>query len=226
MRTGKEKKSGRRFGRRPLVLLTVLLALAAATPARAHKVMVFAWISGNQVHTESKFSGGRRVKAGKIEVFDQDGKLLLTGTTDDQGKYNFPLPAAKELKIVLTAGMGHRGEWRVSREEIKAARAEASTGRAAKPADGGGEIAPAADSRPAAAPAMSADQPAAVVTLSRRELRQLLDQALDRKLEPVIRMLTEAREHRPSLTDILGGIGYIIGLVGLAAYLRQRQKKE
>ena len=37
-------------------------------------------------------------------------------------------------------------------------------------------------------------------------------------------MLAESRDQGPALGDILGGIGYIIGLMGLAAYMRFRRK--
>ncbi len=199
-------------------IMVLLFSLLLGGTARAHKVVVFAWLAGDRVFTESKFSGGRRVKAGKIEVFDQDGKLLLTGTTDGEGKYDFPLPAARELKIVLNAGMGHRGEWRVSAAEIKAAR-EGGAATAAAPATAANAAAAPATTPADAAPGGRPE----IVTLDRRELQHLIADELDRKLEPVMRLLTEAREHRPSLTDIIGGIGYIIGLVGLAAYFRYRR---
>ena len=38
-------------------------------------------------------------------------------------------------------------------------------------------------------------------------------------------MVAELRQTGPTLTDVLGGIGYIIGLVGLAAYVRYRRKE-
>ena len=37
--------------------------------------------------------------------------------------------------------------------------------------------------------------------------------------------ITALNENRISLSDILGGIGYIIGLVGLAAYMQYRRKR-
>ena len=37
-------------------------------------------------------------------------------------------------------------------------------------------------------------------------------------------MLTESAENGTTMRDIIGGIGYIIGLVGLAAYLRYRKR--
>ena len=49
-----------------------------------------------------------------------------------------------------------------------------------------------------------------------------LEKALDKKLAPVLRMLAEMHEQKVRLTDVLGGIGYIIGLVGVAAYFKRK----
>jgi nickel transport protein len=49
-----------------------------------------------------------------------------------------------------------------------------------------------------------------------------LEKALDKKLAPILRMLAEMQEQKVRLTDVLGGIGYIIGLVGMAAYFKRK----
>ncbi|MFH1082918.1 MAG: hypothetical protein V1751_05960, partial [Pseudomonadota bacterium] len=59
---------------------------------------------------------------------------------------------------------------------------------------------------------------------SQDEIRVAVERALENKLRPVMEMLTEVRDRGPTLRDVIGGIGYIIGLVGLAAYLRYRRK--
>jgi nickel transport protein len=96
----------------------VILALGVwATPALAHRVLVFATVQGDTIHTESKFIPDTPMRRGKIMVLDaKTGKMLLTGETDEQGKFSFPIPAEAragkmDLKIVAEAAMGHRGEW-------------------------------------------------------------------------------------------------------------------
>jgi nickel transport protein len=57
------------------------------------------------------------------------------------------------------------------------------------------------------------------------ELEALVEMTLERKLKPMreeIRRLREAAG-RPGLTEILGGIGYIMGLAGIAAYFKYRK---
>jgi nickel transport protein len=93
----------------------ILIICALTTPALAHRVLVFAYTEGDTVHTESKFVPSTPVKQGKIMVIDQKtGKELLTGQTDDQGKFSFKIPPEAQkadLKIVIEASMGHRGEF-------------------------------------------------------------------------------------------------------------------
>ena len=60
-------------------------------------------------------------------------------------------------------------------------------------------------------------------------LTKSLETALDKKLEPIVRMLgkqekllLEEKYGGPKLTDIVGGIGWIVGLFGLAAFFLSR----
>ncbi|MBN2333022.1 MAG: hypothetical protein JXO49_02815 [Deltaproteobacteria bacterium] len=188
--------------------------------AEAHKVMVFAWIEGNTIHTESKFSGGKLVKEGKVEVFDAVGSLLLTGTTDDQGEFSFPLNNLGPLSIVLTAGMGHQGSWTISREEISDAGFSAPSPAAAAANHQERPQLQTADVR------KSLPNPAGEpISCSQEEvIRQAVEKALDKKLQPILKQLAAAQEKGPTFTDIVGGIGYIVGLVGLVAYLQARKK--
>ncbi len=55
----------------------------------AHKVMIFAWVQGDKIFTESKFSGGKLVKGGDVIVYDLEGNQLLEGQTDDKGEFSF-----------------------------------------------------------------------------------------------------------------------------------------
>jgi nickel transport protein len=54
----------------------------------------------------------------------------------------------------------------------------------------------------------------------------IIDKSLDRKLTPVINMLADAVDPGPRLSDVVGGIGYIFGLVGVALYFSTRRKEK
>lgn len=192
-------------------MLSLLIVLAPSA-APAHNVTVFAWVEGDTVYTESKFSGGRVAKEARIEVYDAQGQKLLEGRTDDQGRFAFRPPRPEALQIVLIAGSGHRNAWRVAAEEFAGA------------ADGG-DAAPAATTVTAAPsrPAAPEDTGSGRVSLAPEELQALIEQSLDKKLAPILHRLGGI-EQGPSLSDVIGGIGYIIGLVGLGAYIHSRRK--
>ena len=103
-----------------LNLAALLIALFACLDlSNAHRVNLFAWVEGDTIFVESKFSGGKRVNAGKIIVTDPEGTELLTGTTNVNGEFYFKIPKKTDLKITVLAGTGHRAEWTIATSEIK-----------------------------------------------------------------------------------------------------------
>ena len=183
----------------------VLLTAIAATSAWAHKVTVFAWVEDRTVHTQSKFSGGRSAKNAQIAVYNAAGEKLLEGRTDTQGRFAFTPSKPEALRIVLMAGSGHRGEWTLAAEAFAPTAAHAGAPLEATTSDA------------------HATTPPAAVPPKDDELQAMIEAALDKKLAPVLRRL-EVQEQGPALKDVFGGIGYIVGIVGLVAYLRSRRK--
>jgi nickel transport protein len=53
-------------------------------------------------------------------------------------------------------------------------------------------------------------------------LEAMIERALDQKLQPIAKMLAETRAQNVTLQDIIGGIGYILGLMGIALYFKSR----
>jgi nickel transport protein len=198
--------------------ICLILALCAvATPALAHRVLVFAYAEGDTIHTESKFVPNDPVRQGKILVIDhKTGKELLTGQTDDRGKFSFKIPAAAvaqkmDLEIVVEAAMGHRGSWLLKADSYLTG---ATPGKAAAPV------------ARAPAPASASVTPGTKATVDQQALEAALNKALERQLAPLKEMLTELTIHRTTPTDIIGGIGYILGLFGLWAYFQSKRKKD
>ena len=101
-----------------VLLLALMCVIAAPATVFAHKVTVFAWVEGDKVYTESKFSGGRVVKGGLIEIFNETGEKLLEGKTNDSGEYSFNPPQKTTLIVKLTAGMGHQAQWKIQKDEF------------------------------------------------------------------------------------------------------------
>ena len=200
----------------PAVCL-MLSVLAATTPTLAHRVLVFAYAEGDTIHTESTFVPDTPVRQGKILVQNRKtGQVLLTGQTDDQGKFFFKIPAEAvaqkmDLNIVVEAAMGHRGEWLLKADSYLPGAIPGKAGTPAKAA-------------PASTPSASVPGTTAV-NLDQQALEAALNKALERQLAPIREKLTELTIHRTSLPDIIGGIGYILGLFGLWAYFQSKRIK-
>ncbi len=217
------------FQRPPRTGLMVATAVEAwlllTATVYAHRIVLFAWIEGDTVYTEGKFPGGGAVKHGDITVFNEADRELLKGRTDDQGLFSFSLkslPSPTGLKIVLNAGMGHQAHWELSRQEIGRAMGMApDTGRSPLVSEN------AAD-EPAASPDTSPAETKEAVSgcISEAELKKIVEDAVDRKLSPVMSMLISIREEAAvGLDDIFAGLGYILGLTGVAALFYARKKR-
>lgn len=168
----------------------------------AHKVNIFAYVEGDRAYTESYFSDGKKCVDSKIEVFDSQGNKLLKGLTDEEGRFSFEIPQEGDLKIVLTASMGHRAEYSVLADELK---------------ETAGSI------------KEKLEEPVSVVSpeissLDLKELQLLIEDALDKKLEPIMREIKKSKTDKISLTEIIGGIGYIFGIFGIIAYFLSRKR--
>ncbi|MBU2547514.1 MAG: hypothetical protein KKB20_03800 [Proteobacteria bacterium] len=197
---------------RTATILTAVLLLLVAWPeaAQAHKVFLFAEIQGDTIVTDSYFSKSKKVQGGRIKVFDPRDNLLLEGRTDDQGAFSFKVPQKTDLKLVVEAGMGHRGEWLIKAEDLPdvegrpvAAKAEPS-GEAKSPE-------PAAQASPA-------------VQVDPEAIQRAVEKALDSRLKPIAHAIAELnRDRGPSLNEIVGGLGYIFGIMGLVMYFRARK---
>ena len=184
-----------------LLAVTVILILKSS-PAIAHKINIFAWAEGQTVFTESYFTGGKLIEGGLVEVFNPAGQKLLEGRTDQKGEFSFKLPQKTDLLLVLTASMGHKSDFTLKVENADEA------APAAEPAKITGELSP------------------DTVTVDMRQLRTVMEETLDLRLKPIYRSLADAkRREGPSLTNIIGGLGYIIGIMGLILYVRSRKKK-
>ncbi len=104
----------------PALLLAVLCVLWAATPAQAHRLDAdYRVRPDGKVQVESWFDVGGKAPAGaKVQVFRPDGELLTEGSLDEQGIFVFAPKETEDLKVVVSAGAGHRAEFVVPRAKL------------------------------------------------------------------------------------------------------------
>ena len=191
----------------------IIFIIFSAIPAFAHKVSIFAWVEGDTVYTQSKFSRGNKAKNSSVIVFDLDENKLLEGKTDDKGRFAFKIPQKTALKIVLKASMGHMATWTIPLEEITAS---------IQTSDSDYE----SDIKDSYESDSNFSAPSDFHGISKQEIKKLIDESLDKKLSPIMNILADSYGDGPSLTEIISGIGYIFGLVGVAMYFTDRKKKK
>jgi cobalt/nickel transport system permease protein len=186
------------FGVIPIIIILILIAISSQ--ALAHKVNLFAWYDGKMILSEGYFSTGTKAVNSTIMVLDSEGKEVFNGMTDKKGEFSFKPPRNGEYRLVLEAGMGHRAEALVSVQDTESEGAAPEAGQAAKDTYNG------------------------TVTLTNAEFEQILD----RKLNPIKEQLLRLAEqgNRVCFRDVVAGLGYIAGLMGLAIYLAQRKRKK
>jgi len=202
-------------------VLAVLLLLCLGTPSPAHRVTLFAYVDGDVVRVECGFNRSQKVRQGKITVTDAlTGASVLEGHTDEHGAFSFRpseavLRSGHDVRISVAAGEGHQSDWVVTAKELRSLNGHPAAGEAEQTPAGSGEQEPEA----AAGQGVAAQT---LAGLSAQELEALVGRVLDAKLAPLKSELAQARDRGPDLRDIIGGLGWILGLLGLAAYMKYR----
>ena len=197
---------------------SVLFLLTWPSPALAHRVLVYAFAEGDTIHTESKFVGSGPVQKGDVKVQDQkDGTVLLTGTTDEKGKFSFKIPPEavserSDLLIIVGASLGHQGEWLLKadnylpRTGVKATGAPESHTGVASPASGAGTPG------------------AKIGAVDQQALEEAMNKVMERQLAPIKEMLADLSVRRRTFPEIIGGLGYIVGIFGVVAYFMSKKQ--
>jgi nickel transport protein len=189
---------------RSRAFLLLLALLAAPAPAAAHKLNVFAHVEGTSIRGNAYFRGGGKAQNASVVALDPAGKELGRTTTDAQGDFTLEARADCDYRLVVDAGDGHGGEYTVPAAELPKGLPhwESSAANAEKPT--------AAASSPLAAEtsdsSTAADDPlAAKIDALNKQVVQLRQEIHD-------------SDDRLRLRDLLGGLGYILGLTGAAFY--------
>lgn len=209
---------------RIFALLLLTMALCAAN-ALAHRLNIFAWLNNDQVIVECDNGQHSPAIGANVDIRDSvTGRSLASGKTGDNGRYSFTVPdvirQGHGLIIEVNAGQGHRGEWKMDASELYSAAAlTAGFDEARLQEDGHVHL----NATPAN-PASTAPLPGANPQPDIEAIRSVVQQSLEAGLAPIRRELAARNSAGPGMTEILGGLGWLIGLVGIALYFKSRRK--
>jgi nickel transport protein len=191
------------------LLLVWVGSLFSATPADAHKVNVFAYADGATIQGEVYVRGGDPVRGATITVFDPSGAELGTALTDDEGEFTLEARFRCDHRVVADAGGGHAAEYTVPAGELP----DGLPARGEPPEE---------RPDPQAAPTPPEEDPTAAPDRAplHAELQSLNTQIIQ------LRRQLDQYQAKIRLQDILGAIGYIVGVMGLAFYFLGVRRKE
>jgi len=185
------------------VIGAALVLWLSAAGAEAHSVYIFAFQENSQICTNSYFGGKNKVRGGRVSMATASGTVLAVAQTDERGDACFAPPeSSQDLIFTVEAGDGHRAEFKLPASGI-----EGSLTSNRQPVERGG----AAGTSPSPAPAGA---------LTRDDLREALS--------PIMRKLAEmesAQNNRIDFRDIIGGLGWIIGLAGTGLWVAGRKNQ-
>ena len=187
------------------VIILACMLLLAAGPAAAHKIIADAYVEGATIEVEAAFSNGDAAKDARIEVFLPDGSKVHEGILDEDGLVAFTARHRTDHRIVVNAGAGHVVELTITADQLPATLATGSGGST-----------PFVATAAAAEPTMAAASPAA-------DLEAMIDRAVARQIKPLRQQLAEYEE-TVRWRDILGGLGFIVGITGIALYVAARRR--
>jgi len=235
------------------VATAVLLFLSR--PGAAHNLQVFAMAEGDRITGRAYFAGGHPARGVQIRVLAADGEEFSALTPDADGAFEYRAQAAQDLLVVVQSADGHRAEWPIAASELAGAftgsetpgAANAAAVSAPAPAQAAGDEGPSSPPRAsdpcdhahgsgraaASGQVFDAERPVLGVGAPSGPDRldpavsAAIEQAVARQVRPLREALAQA-QGRTQLRDILGGIGYILGIAGIGIWwsARRRRRRE
>jgi nickel transport protein len=188
------------------LVLAAVLGITPVGPAAAHKLKVFATVSGDAITGYAFFIGGGRARGVPWDAKDADGRIV-SGETDAEGGFSLepPQPVTSDITVTVDTREGH-----IASAVIAASRFGASAGPASSPPPPEGADGPEASGQDLAivTPEASAD---------------MVEAAVQRQVAPLLERI-EMMDDRLRLTDVMSGVFLIVGLAGIGLWARSRRR--
>jgi nickel transport protein len=198
----------------PALMLSVLLCIETAY---AHKVHVFATAEGSTISGCAYSSGGGPLKNTALQIRGPGGGRIGETRTDENGNFTFLARRRCDHELVVETVDGHRASFTVKADDLPVFAVsggegplELEAGEAAALEEG--SVPPhAGHSEGIREDCLSANIEKAAAGSASRQIRSLRRQL--RQAEEKVRM-----------RDVIGGIGYLVGITGIVFYILGRRK--
>jgi len=193
-----------------VVVAPLIVAALAVCEALAHDIRMSARVEGRQIVGKVYVRGGGTVAGAKVTAFDPNNRELGGTQTDEQGLFRLPVRRRCDHRLLADTGDGHGAEYLIKASllpEDLPSGDDASGPSLAQP-----QQLPAVEDTTTGRAADAASQAPATATESDASVKQLRAEIDD------LRQQLDQYRQRVRLLDVLGGIGYILGLTGIAYY--------
>ncbi|MBT3360283.1 MAG: carboxypeptidase regulatory-like domain-containing protein [Rhodospirillales bacterium] len=193
-----------------LRFLAIVLAITLgwAPSASAHKLSLFAMAEGTEIVGKVAFAGGAPATGAKVRIEGPDGTVLHTVAVDAEGTFRFQVTQRMDHVVVADTGDGHAERAEVHWENFPDSLPMAK-----------GRIAIEGDGDHAHEHAHTDDQ-----TAQHQGTTDQIEKAIARQIGP-LRMELAAYQDEIRFRDVIGGVGYIVGIAGLLAWFHTRRKR-
>ncbi len=193
-------------------LVVAAVVVLAGAPARAHQVRVFAVVEGNTIQGEVYYRGGESAQDAEVKAIGPAGEVLGEAKTDEQGKFSIAVHQRCDHRLVVDAGGGHSAEYTISADELPTSLPSSKTPSETPEAQHG---------EAKKAEVVATGSTATASTDGGEVMAQL--ESLNGQIVQLRKQL-DGYEQKTRFHDVLGGIGYIVGLMGLGGYFLARKK--
>lgn len=215
-----------------MTFLLLLGGALSAQPAHAHSIRCFATADGATISGYA-WMGSARPKNVPYRVLAPDGAVLHEGRTNEKGEFSFTAKYRVDHEVVVDAGEGHIARFTVSAEELpedlpaygakEEARSDPASAKSA--ASSATDSSDSADAATVAKPAPDGAAGPSATGASAADLKSMIRSAVAQQLAPLRIQLDEFKAER-RIQDVIGGIGYLVGVAGIAFYFLGVRRQE
>jgi nickel transport protein len=186
------KRNNLQFAIYNLQFAVFLIVFLAPSFVLAHNMEVFATVEGKIIQGKASFHDGTPVRNADVKAFNAAGEEIGRTKTDEQGKFSLEARFRCDHRLLVDTGDGHGAEYTILAKTL-----------------------------PADLPMRSSSDDVGYQppTPSESDLDHSHDSALLKEIHTDVDALQDQLdqyEHRLRFRDILGGIGFIVGLAGAA----------
>lgn len=193
--------------------------MSLCSVAAAHNVVSGVYADGMNIEGEIGFSSGLMAESGvMVEVFNEVGEKLGETQLDDNGQFMYTAKTVQKHIFKANLSAGHIAEVVMEADELSDAGSASAVESVAMETSTG--VAPA---KGAVAATNGIVVSNAGTAISVDELQSLIRSAVAQQVRPLQKELSAYKE-KVMLRDITGGLGFIFGLFGVAAWAASRRK--